>query len=685
MRKKAFKKLSSVMVVVLVLGLLPISTVFAEGEDTPTAGPPPAESPAAEPPAADTPEAKPAVKITPEVTLEDMPEPEAEEEEAAAEAEETEETDPAITPEVTLEAMPGEAEETGEPGAAEEAFEEDLDAVIADMAEADVVLADEKGNPLSLAEEETQELLKSGADPFFWNGTEWEGYTSIGGTCPDKVTNCTEVAAPFSSAVAAAPADSTIYVEGGTFSTPVAYNEDVVINKVGLSFVGFQFISLPDAYATGDPLPVPDMYGYAVVDKITLKANFGTTIGVYAKEVVVDGRDDDDGWLDDGFALVNDDGNGTVEADVFLDKVGSDYLIKDEHHRNNANSTYEWECGEPDEIIYPDKSYRVIFKRPQHQDILDYYNGLYPGSAAWNGGDERGLGMTAEERLADLLIGVNLSDQGINPIAPTSFPWNFTNEERVFWYLLGETWAKTNNHTVIQNSNQQNAANTIIDGTFNDIELSSGIWFLWPIQQKNNNGTWTDISLLDLQLTFIHPEDGYCGDGVWDPQREECDPGNGDDIGPSHPGCTEDCTLDWDPSLVLDPYCVREGVEWRMQWVIDNPNSFNITAGWSIPGQGSGTVDLSPGTNLVTTTELGTWSMDVTWNTGSGSLTHTIISCETPDDPPDTPVLTAAAEFLIPVTGAESGFLSGESLAMFGVMAAGVGMIAAGIKRKFRK
>ena len=103
------------------------------------------------------------VEITPEVTMEEMPEPEQEEEQAAAEAGETEdehaedveETEVAITPEVTLEPMTADGEDEAE----------DLSKVITDMAEAEVVLADESGEPLSLADEKTQELLKSGADP----------------------------------------------------------------------------------------------------------------------------------------------------------------------------------------------------------------------------------------------------------------------------------------------------------------------------------------------------------------------------------------------------------------------------------------------------------------------------------------------------------------------------------------
>ena len=701
MKKYVFQKLSSILVIVLLLGLLPMGTVFAEDEGTPTAEPP-EENPAVQQPAADTPEVEPEVEITPEVTMEEMPEPEQEEEQAAAEtgeaedehAEDVGETEVAITPEVTLEPMTADGEDEAE----------DLSKVITDMAEAEVVLADESGEPLSLADEKTQELLKSGADPFFWNGSEWVGYTTISGTCPDNVTICNQVAEPFSSAVAAAPADTIIYVEGGT------YNEEVVVNTAGLSFIGFDEITVPLTYDPSTELLLPDMYAYAVVDKITLNADFGFTVGVYAKEVVVNGREDKDGWLDDGFALVNDDGFGTVEADVYLRDTGPDYEIQDDHHRNNPNSTFEWECGEPDEIIYPNSSYRVIFMRPAHPTILDYYTNI--------SGDERfDPDMAAEERLADLLIGVNLSDQGINPIDPTSFPWNFRNEERVFWYLLGETWADTNNHTVIQNGNQQDAADRIIDGSFDEIDITSGIWFLWPKQQKRSNGLWVDISPDDLlQITFIHPKNGTFGDGVWDPQGEACDPGikQGEPgyVGGCRPDCTycgdgvvqneyescddgnrvdddacsNSCTQDWDDSLVMDPYCVRVDGVWRMQWVISNPNSFNINANWSIPGQGSGTANLSPGSNMITTTELGTWTMDVTWATGSGSLTSTITNCETPDDPPDTPpVFAVVDELLIPVTGAELGFPAGQALSMFGVMAAGVAMIAAGIRRKFRK
>ena len=106
------------------------------------------------------------------------------------------------------------------------------------------------------------------------------------------------------------------------------------------------------------------------------------------------------------------------------------YSARD-HHHINSSFDYEWECGEPDKLIYPNRSpYRMILRNPFDQEILDYYDNRIPD----NNGDERAYGLTGEQRIEDLLIAVNLSEEP----GPDGY-WTRLEEERTYWYLLGDT------------------------------------------------------------------------------------------------------------------------------------------------------------------------------------------------------------------------------------------------------
>ena len=103
--------------------------------------------------------------------------------------------------------------------------------------ENNLTLVDASGNPLSMAAEETIELLETG-DPFFWSTTNsrWEGYTNSGSGCPGIVF-CIPNPNPFQAAINAAPVGATIYVEAGS------YTENVIIDKADLALVGYSSIS----------------------------------------------------------------------------------------------------------------------------------------------------------------------------------------------------------------------------------------------------------------------------------------------------------------------------------------------------------------------------------------------------------------------------------------------------------
>lgn len=390
------------------------------------------------------------------------------------------------------------SEEEGE-DSGEKNQEEELADLIEFINEEDIVLENDEGEAVSLASNEGLEVLSS-SDPFFWNPTtnQWEGYTKDGTGCPANVI-CFADLSPFQAAVSAAPVGSTIYVAQNT------YAENVVIDTADLSLIGFSSVDVPD----GTSSTLTYVSGYAVVDSITLNVDFNTTLGVYADMVIVNAG----GMLDDGLALA--DVDGEVEASVVIYSADGHYRVKDANH---PEINYEWECGEPDVLIYPGRVYRMVFKKPTSQDIFDYYENI---------GDETGEGRTTEQRINDLLEGIKRSDLA---------SWSHTNEEKVFWYLLGQVGANNglaaNGTTTIMNATQQALASSVINRV-SDTPLSGlGVWFLWPILENTN----TDVSPLTRQLTLLH----YMMNDI--------------------PGCTDPAAKNYNPVANLDDgsceYCV---------------------------------------------------------------------------------------------------------------------------------
>ncbi|MBU1977562.1 MAG: hypothetical protein KJ958_00160, partial [Gammaproteobacteria bacterium] len=302
------KVLYALAALCLVVGMLPmtgITSVFADESEQPAAAPAAGESGEAETPVEEAPtesETAPGEE-TPAPTGEEVILPEA----TATPLE----TEVAVTEVPTEEALVEEAadENSAEAPEAQSApAEETLAEVVEFLNEEGIVLADEAGDELALSSTEAAEVLAT-SDPFFWNPTtsQWEGYTVDGTGCPANVA-CFADPSPFQAAVNAAPAGSAIYVAQDT------YDEDVTINTQNLSFVGFSSITVADASTYAVPTLVS---GYAVVKSLTLNADFGTTLGVYADEVIVNAG----GKLNDGLSLVN--AGGTVEASVNLVSVGS--------------------------------------------------------------------------------------------------------------------------------------------------------------------------------------------------------------------------------------------------------------------------------------------------------------------------------------------------------------------------
>ena len=182
------------------------------------------------------------------------------------------------------------------------------------------------------------------------------------------------------------------------------------------------------------------------------------------------------------------------------------------------------------------------------------------------------------------------------------------------------------------------------------------------------------------------------------------------------------------PLAILDPYCFSIPGN-TMQWEIDNPNADVLpVTSWEIDSVAQSGFDAAVGTSLLTTTPLGTHTVDLFWGiTGHSSLEWTIESCAGPttyvnvchmpgyvtdvmsteewddwkvthtDDflidsahpcqPPKTnplPLPTGAGGELIPVTGADmTPFTNIWVFAGFGMF--GFGMVLTGLRKRLER
>ena len=352
--------------------------------------------------------------------------------------------------------------------------EEDISDIVALMAEEGLTLTDENGEDLSFASIETSQIL-SNSDPFFWDGTKWVGYTKTGSGCPENVT-CLASDTPFQAAVTASSAlgmETTIYVATGS------YEEDIVINSAKkLSFTAFNSVTV-DGVAPSPTNILVTNPGFATVRSILLNSDFGLSSGVYADKVTVGSG----GQLNDALLLVNPvNETPTVEANLIVYGSGDHYRIKD---ANNKDTNFEWDCGEPQIPIYPGTNYRMVLKSPTDPDVVKYFQ---------DNPDERALNLSAEERLEDLVLAANMSEQTVGGYAP----WSNADEAMVFWNLLGHVKNVLGNANGVTplTSKQQALANYITSGKYDDtIVQNQTLWFLWP----NGSGQ----SPKNVQFTFL--------------------------------------------------------------------------------------------------------------------------------------------------------------------------------------
>jgi len=519
------------LILTLLLGVVPFAaaanftTVYADDGDETTE---PVEAPAEEEAVVEETEDEQETEATEQESVDDA---ETAEEEIPSEAEEeteleeesvAEESEPAEEVEQSVEET--QAVEVVEVAAVEET--EDLSEIVEVLSEENVEIVDESGEPLALASQEAAEILAS-TDPFFWDGTKWIGYTETGTGCPGNV-ECRVSATPFQQAVTEAGAGNTVYVASGN------YAEDVVIDDADMSLIAFHSITVPDAAA---PTVTVDSSGFAVVNSITLNADLTLNDGVYADYVIVNQPGETGGRLDDAMTLVND--GGRIEADVVIYGADGHYRVKDKYH---PEVNFEWECGEPNEVIYPGRTYRMTLMNPLDQTILDYYtaHGDERNTAPWN------LDLTALERMEDLQVAVNVSEETDN--------WSHHNEERIYWYLVGNTGTKNGGANINLNSTQQAMADDITDGNRDDITRYWGIWFMYPTLENGR----TQVNPDNRQLTFLvyDPRPVF---GCTDPQAENFDP-NADSDDEScvyHEGCMDPEALNYDPEAIYDDESCR--------------------------------------------------------------------------------------------------------------------------------
>jgi len=100
------------------------------------------------------------------------------------------------------------------------------------------------------------------------------------------------------------------------------------------------------------------------------------------------------------------------------------------------------------------------------------------------------------------------------------------------------------------------------------------------------------------------------------------------------PACQDDPKKELDPVILIDPYCYSVPGT-LMQWSVENDNSVPFTVdSWTIDGTPQSAGFIAPvGESLLTTTALGTHTVDLYWGlVGHASLTYTIDSCSLPEN-----------------------------------------------------
>lgn len=173
--------------------------------------------------------------------------------------------------------------------------------------DAGLVVLDESGETLSLVSEEATEVLAAG-DPYFWDGTQYVGYTTT--TCPAVVDVCNVVSsAPIQAAVNAFAASSSatgeIFVAAGNYTENVDIDGSVgnLANLSGLIGEGSDVTTINGYLNAFNLSNAFDLAYFTFTDQVYV----ATGGDVYMNDVVVDGTTSTGGLI-----ILSD---GTVQLD----------------------------------------------------------------------------------------------------------------------------------------------------------------------------------------------------------------------------------------------------------------------------------------------------------------------------------------------------------------------------------
>jgi hypothetical protein len=110
--------------------------------------------------------------------------------------------------------------------------------LVAALNDAGAVIVDENGNSVPLGSQQAAEILGN-SDPYFFDGTNTVGFTTIGGICAPVVTagHCNHSNTPLQDAITAAPNGATVYVEPGEYNESPNITKSLTLQSTGGSDV----------------------------------------------------------------------------------------------------------------------------------------------------------------------------------------------------------------------------------------------------------------------------------------------------------------------------------------------------------------------------------------------------------------------------------------------------------------
>jgi len=384
-----------------------------------------------------------------------------------------------------------------------------------------------------------------------------------------------------------------------------------------------------------------------------------------------------------------DDGDA-ITAQMYFDDYPANQDGATMEDKSDPNNTqFEVECADPDAVIYVGTSagspveHQLTITSPDSPQIQALFG---------------------EDAIYDVRVGVNVSEEE---------GWDDAMEKYVYWSLLG--------YNVSLTAEQQSNADLIRSGTKDTILRQIDILFLMPenidtkqltfikvCAEKVGGCTDPTASNYSADANF---DDGICFypvEGCTDPNASNYDPSANVENGTCtyvygcmnpdafnyNPDAGRDdgsCILGDDISLGLDPYCVKTGDSYSLGWEINNDNPFSVAASWSLNGAaGSGT--LAPNSSVfVGYSPDGpqTSTLNVSWSGGSASLSS---SHECDSTPPTTtttttrtipsPVVQAAPQVLIPVTGVDQRSDQSQWMVQGLILLVGITLTISGLRKK---